>query len=31
MDQKLRVKRLFLSQELEPVLQENNDRSYYWV
>lgn len=29
MNQKLRVKKLFLSQDMEPVLQENNDRSYY--
>lgn len=29
MDQKLRIKKLFLSKDMEPVLQENNDRSYY--
>lgn len=28
---KLKIKKLFLSLDLEPVLQENSDRSYYTI
>lgn len=28
MNQNLRVKKLFLSNDMEPILQENCDRSY---